>query len=328
VKQPDLTWWGHVGGLFSAAARGDETPETALQVLQKGLGLDAVLLSVSDPGRAGRYLAVASSDYTPDVVGYLSSHYALSCPGYAYAAKAGTPSRFCDTPFDFKETQTFREFLGPAGFREGITVPFSLPWTGQHGYLAGNSASGNPLDGQALVGLTLLSNAFAAAAAPSIPSASNLGGDAVVEVDRLDVCRWVRGGGEVSGRLPDAGLVALARYLRTSRRARAGFRAKDPAGNWCRIQGHMQTAPGAGVKVLATITLEPLPAGITERELDIMALVSRGMTNTQIAEALFVSLSTVKSHIESLLGKLGLENRSGLVAFAAADDVWSIRYFD
>ena len=65
---------------------------------------------------------------------------------------------------------------------------------------------------------------------------------------------------------------------------------------------------------------------LTPREMDVLGLVCRGMTNSQIAAELYVSLGTVKTHIEALLRKLEQQNRSGLVAIAAAEDLFSARY--
>jgi DNA-binding CsgD family transcriptional regulator len=55
---------------------------------------------------------------------------------------------------------------------------------------------------------------------------------------------------------------------------------------------------------------------LTERELDVVELVARGKTNAEIAETLFVSVSTVKTHLEAVRAKLGVRNRVGIAAWA------------
>ena len=55
---------------------------------------------------------------------------------------------------------------------------------------------------------------------------------------------------------------------------------------------------------------------LTERELVVLKLLGRGETNTEIAEELCVSTGTVKTHVGSILAKLGLRDRVAAVVFA------------
>jgi two-component system, NarL family, response regulator LiaR len=55
---------------------------------------------------------------------------------------------------------------------------------------------------------------------------------------------------------------------------------------------------------------------LTERELEVLRQVAEGLSNREIAEKLVISEKTVKTHISSLLSKLGLEDRTRLAIFA------------
>ena len=50
--------------------------------------------------------------------------------------------------------------------------------------------------------------------------------------------------------------------------------------------------------------------GLTDRELEVLALIVEGLNNTQIAEKLFITLSTAKAHVHSILQKLYVSNRT------------------
>ncbi len=60
---------------------------------------------------------------------------------------------------------------------------------------------------------------------------------------------------------------------------------------------------------------EPVDA-LTEREEEVLAAVAGGLTNDEVAARLYISLSTVKTHIASLMAKLGVRNRVELAIWA------------
>ncbi|GHG23101.1 MULTISPECIES: response regulator [Amycolatopsis] len=69
---------------------------------------------------------------------------------------------------------------------------------------------------------------------------------------------------------------------------------------------------GGAVKPQAASPSEPL----TPRELDVLKAVARGLTNTEIGAELFMSLSTVKTHLASVQSKIGARNRVESAAWA------------
>lgn len=58
------------------------------------------------------------------------------------------------------------------------------------------------------------------------------------------------------------------------------------------------------------------PAGLTQREVEVLRLVAKGATNQQIANILHVSVRTINTHMTNILNKTGCENRTAASAFA------------
>ena len=79
-------------------------------------------------------------------------------------------------------------------------------------------------------------------------------------------------------------------------------------------QGEAQLAPQVTkrlvdrIKTTPTVHAAPLPA-LTPRELDVLRAVARGRTNAEIADQLYLSVTTVKSYASSLFTKLGVSDR-------------------
>jgi DNA-binding CsgD family transcriptional regulator len=56
---------------------------------------------------------------------------------------------------------------------------------------------------------------------------------------------------------------------------------------------------------------------LTEREADVVALVSKGLTNAEVAAELYVSVNTVEYHLRNVFAKLGIRSRRELRARAS-----------
>ena len=121
----------------------------------------------------------------------------------------------------------------------------------------------------------------------------------------------------------------LDEYVLGALRAGArGFLLKD-AGPDLLVQavhaaanGDALIAPNVTRRLLATLvdhapqTVTQPVDPLTEREEEVLVLLARGRTNAEIAAELFISLSTVKSHIASLMAKLGVRNRVEIAMWA------------
>jgi DNA-binding NarL/FixJ family response regulator len=86
--------------------------------------------------------------------------------------------------------------------------------------------------------------------------------------------------------------------------------------------GHSYLDPAVTTRVLQTYRRAPesrsatLPSELTTREREVLTLIARGLTNSEIAETLGISATTVKSHIGRIFVKLDLRDRPAVIVYA------------
>ncbi len=127
---------------------------------------------------------------------------------------------------------------------------------------------------------------------------------AVVVITTFDLDEYVYGALKAGARgflLKDAGPELLVQAIQAA------------------ANGDALIAPNVTARLLASFAggspvqpTEPL----TAREEEVLARVARGRTNTEIADELFISLSTTKTHLASLMSKLAARNRVELAMWA------------
>jgi DNA-binding NarL/FixJ family response regulator len=125
----------------------------------------------------------------------------------------------------------------------------------------------------------------------------------------------------------------LDEYVHGALRAGArGFLLKDAGPELlvqamqCAANGDALIAPSVTARLLAafsgTLTAPPSQPSepLTAREEEVLIKVARGRTNAEIADELYISLSTTKTHLAGLMAKLGARNRVELAMWAYETD--------
>ena len=131
---------------------------------------------------------------------------------------------------------------------------------------------------------------------------------AVVIITTFDLDEYVHGALKAGARgflLKDAGADLLAQAVHAA------------------ADGDALIAPSVTVRLLAAFSastpatrpVQPIDP-LTEREEEVLLTVARGRTNAEIAHDLHISLSTVKTHLGSLMNKLGARNRVEIAIWA------------
>jgi DNA-binding NarL/FixJ family response regulator len=152
------------------------------------------------------------------------------------------------------------------------------------------------------------------------------------EMDGIEATRRICGPAGTAGvRVLMLTTFDLDEYVYAALRAGAsGFLLKDtPPGELLAAirviaSGEALLAPTVTRRLIAEFSRRPEPArplarelgGVTGRERDVLTLIARGLSNTEIADHLNLSLATVKTHVGHLLGKVGARDRAQLVIVA------------
>jgi len=93
-------------------------------------------------------------------------------------------------------------------------------------------------------------------------------------------------------------------------------------------QGQLTLHPTIAQKLLKELTLTserpPSPDPLTDREVEVLKLIARGLSNQEIAETLVVSIATVYTHVSKILDKLHLASRTQAALYALREGLASL----
>jgi DNA-binding NarL/FixJ family response regulator len=130
--------------------------------------------------------------------------------------------------------------------------------------------------------------------------------------------------------LPDTEVIALTSVLDDSsvvgavKAGAIGYLLKDTnAEELCRAikaaaAGQVQLSPQAAARLVREVRTPDTPTiHLSERETEVLRLIARGRANKEIAAELAIGEKTVKTHVSSILNKLGVQSRTQAALYAA-----------
>ncbi len=145
------------------------------------------------------------------------------------------------------------------------------------------------------------------------------------EMDGIAATRAIR------ERLPDTRIIVLTSFLDDDhvlpaiRAGATGYLLKDASAQElsraieAAARGQPQLHPTVAARLMEQVSAPPAvePAtDLTPRELEVLRLIARGMSNKEIARELVTSERTIKGHVSNLLSKLGLADRTQAALYA------------
>lgn len=129
--------------------------------------------------------------------------------------------------------------------------------------------------------------------------------------------------------IPDVEVVALtsvledASVVRAVRAGAIGYLLKDTQADELRraikaaAAGQVQLSPQAAARLMREVRAPDSPEALTERETEVLRLLAQGRANKEIARDLHIGEQTVKTHVSSVLAKLGVHSRTQAALYAA-----------
>ncbi len=128
--------------------------------------------------------------------------------------------------------------------------------------------------------------------------------------------------------LPDVEVIALTSVLEDAsvvgavRAGAIGYLLKNAQSDELRraikaaAAGQVQLSPEASARLVREVRAPESPETLTAREIEVLRRLARGRANKEIARELHLGEQTVKTHVSSILGKLGMQSRTQAALYA------------
>ncbi|HZG89480.1 MAG TPA: LuxR C-terminal-related transcriptional regulator [Pseudonocardia sp.] len=285
----------------------------ALAELHGLLPYDCAALSRWDPlERVHRAVAVVG--YPADVLGFLDRRMHTD-PLFDEVRRGRVPVRVRDIPRPRRRGDVFDLVIDPLGFRDGVTQCLFAADGRYLGMLNASTLDLRHPDDDAVALLDLLADDVAGLLDPLPAAGSTTAALATGAAEGLFVTATALVPLSPGARPELAGPRSPLRPLVSAALAGGGRVTSVLA-----LVGHelleVTLEPRPGGVVLLHRPAAP-PFGLTPRELEVLAALSRGGTNPGIARDLRISPRTVATHVEHLLAKTGAPNRTAAARLAA-----------
>lgn len=170
--------------------------------------------------------------------------------------------------------------------------------------------------------------------AAAVEMVAKLKPDLVLMDLKMPVMNGVEATRQIRAKYPDVKVLVLTTYdtdnwvFDAIQAGASGYLLKDtPREDLIKsirgtVSGRTYLDPGVAGKVLGQVSgkqAQPvtlITEKLTEREIEVLRLVARGMSNTEISERLFLSEGTIRNYISTILSKLGVSDRTRAAVIA------------
>lgn len=164
--------------------------------------------------------------------------------------------------------------------------------------------------------------------AEALKLAHDLGPDVILMDLLMPVMDGITATGHVRRECPGTEVIALTSVLEDAsvvgavRAGAIGYLLKDTQADElirsikAAANGQVQLSPQAAARLVREVRAPESPETLTERETDVLRLLAQGKANKEIAQALVIGENTVKTHVSSILLKLGVQSRTQAALYA------------
>ncbi|GAB2442001.1 helix-turn-helix transcriptional regulator [Nocardia tengchongensis] len=267
-------------------------------------------LSRWDPG-ARVHITAASVGYPREAL-EVTNNCLHTHPLFTRLRHDQIPMRLCDVPAQVRHGAIFDRVIVPLGYQEGLTQPLFASDGRYLGMLNMSTTTHGPFPTMSVTALALMADVVGAAIDPCRGIAAPADQEeSVVIVTASGTVHPVTEPAAAHLFVPGSAGIELAWAVAASGRPCDHLLLDGDVVYRTRMQ-----AARSGGTLVAYRRVDP-PRGLTPRELVVLALLPQGGSNATLAAHLRVKPSTIATHIERILRKLHVPNRTAAAATAA-----------